>query len=141
MVMTSLSTGATREISGLANLPRDALVERWEGLFSKEPAKRLTKDFLVRGIAYEIQAGALGGFTDGEKREILALASGQRPANLPKSKTGMRLYRTWRGVTHEVLVLECGYSWKDKRYESLSEVARAITGTRWSGPRFFGVAT
>ena len=52
---------------------------------------------------------------------------------------GTRLYRSWRGVTQEVLVLESGYSWRDMTYASLSEVARAITGTRWSGPRFFGL--
>ncbi len=54
-------------------------------------------------------------------------------------KAGTRLYRSWQGVTHEVLVMDSGYSWRGKSYASLSEVARAITGTRWSGPRFFGL--
>lgn len=139
--MTSLSTGAKREISGLANLPRDALVERWEGLFGKEPPKRLTKDLLIRGTAYEIQTRALGGLSIADKKELIALAAGQSRDALPKPKAGVRLYRSWQGTTHEVLVLESGYSWRDKSYASLSEVARAITGTRWSGPKFFGVAT
>ena len=138
--MTKLYTRATREIAGLADLSRDELLEQWTCLIGAEPPKRLTKDLLVRGIAYEIQAQELGGLTAAEKKELAALATGPRPADLPKSKTGMRLYRSWQGMTHEVLVLKSGYSWRNKRYESLSEVARAITGTRWSGPRFFGVA-
>ena len=138
--MTKLYTRATREIAGLADLSRDELLEQWTCLIGAEPPKRLTKDLLVRGIAYEIQAEALGGFTDAEKKELTALAAGPRPANLPKPKAGVRLYRSWRGITHEVLVLESGYSWRGNNYASLSEVARAITGTRWSGPRFFGVA-
>jgi hypothetical protein len=138
--MTKLSRRATREIAGLADLSRDALVERWIGLFGTEPPKRLTKDLLARGIAYEIQARALGGLTPAEKKELIALAAGQSGDALPKSKAGVRLYRSWQGITHEVLVLETGYSWRGNNYASLSEVARAITGTRWSGPRFFGVA-
>ena len=128
-----------REIDRLADLPRGALVEKWQDIFVREPPKRLTKDLLVRGIAYEIQAEALGGFTYAEKKDLTALAAGQRPTKLAKPKAGVRLYRSWQGITHEVLVLESGYSWRGNNYASLSEVARAITGTRWSGPRFFGV--
>ena len=120
--------------------PEESHVQAWTCLIGAEPPQRLTKDLMARGIAYEIQARELGGFTPAEKKELAALATGPRPADLPKSKTGMRLYRSWQGMTHEVLVLKSGYSWRNKRYESLSEVARAITGTRWSGPRFFGVA-
>ncbi len=54
-------------------------------------------------------------------------------------KAGTRLYRSWRGVTQEFLVLYSGYGWQGKSYASISGVARAITGTRWSGPRFFGL--
>jgi hypothetical protein len=140
MVMTKLSTGATREIAGLADLSRDALVERWIALFGTEPPKRLTKDLMARGIAYEIQTRALGGLSMADKKELVALAARKSQAALPKPKAGVRLYRSWQGTTHEVLVLESGYSWRDKSYASLSEVAQAITGTRWSGPRFFGVA-
>jgi hypothetical protein len=139
MVMTKLSRQAKREISGLADLSRDALVKRWIDLLGREPPKRLTKDLLVRGIAYEIQAGELGGLTPAEKKGLKAMAAEKNQAALPKPKVGMRLYRSWQGITREVLVLETGYSWRDKSYGSLSEVARAITGTRWSGPRFFGV--
>ncbi len=99
----------------------------------------MTESLLARGIAYEMQVRQIGGLTPAEKRELGALAQGRTNPSPGALKAGTRLYRSWRGVTHEVLVLEGGYSWRDKNYASLSEVARAITGTRWSGPRFFGL--
>jgi hypothetical protein len=67
------------------------------------------------------------------------LAQGRTNPSPGALMAGTRLYRSWRGVTQEILVLESGYGWRGKSYASLSEVARAITGTRWSGPRFFGL--
>ncbi len=99
----------------------------------------MTEGLLVRGIAYELQVRQLGGLTPAERKALGALAQGRTNPSPGALKAGTRLYRSWRGVTQEVLVLEGGYSWRDKSYASLSEVARAITGTRWSGPRFFGL--
>jgi len=129
------------EIAELGDLPRGDLVERWTSLHGNAPPQRLTQDLLVRNIAYELQARELGGLNAVEKKSLAAFAAGRAslgPKNLP---TGTRLYRSWQGVTHEVLVSEGSYSWKGQSYTSLSQVARAITGTRWSGPRFFGVTT
>ena len=86
-----------------------------------------------------MQVRQIGGLTPAEKKGLIALAQGRSNPTPGVLKTGTRLYRSWQGVTHEVLVLEQGYSRKGKTYASLSEVARAITGTRWSGPRFFGI--
>ena len=134
-----LTAGGAREIAGLCGLSRADLVERWAGLHGSPPIKTMTQDLLARGIASEMQVRQIGGLTPAERKALGALARGRSNPSPGALKTGTRLYRSWRGVTQEVLVLESGYSWRDKSYASLSEVARAITGTRWSGPRFFGL--
>lgn len=139
MMSETLPEGTAGEIGRLVELPREALVERWIGVYGKPPLKTLTKDLLVRAIAYEMQVRDLGGVTPAEKKALMALAEGKNDKRGAEMKPGTRLYRSWRGVTQEVLVLDERYSWHGKDYGSLSEVARAITGSRWSGPRFFGV--
>ncbi len=134
-----LNAGYAREIAGLCGLSRVDLVERWVGLHGSPPIKTMTEGLLARGIAYELQVRQLGGLTPAERKALGALAQGRSNPSPGALKTGTRLYRSWRGVTQEVLVLEDGYGWQGKSYASLSEVARAITGTRWSGPRFFGL--
>ncbi len=134
-----LNAGCAREIAGLCGLSRADLIERWVGLHGSLPIKTMTEDLLVRGIAYELQVRQIGGLTPAEKKALGALAQGRTNPSPGALKAGTRLYRAWRGVTQEVLVLEDGYGWRGKSYASLSEVARAITGTRWSGPRFFGL--
>ena len=94
---------------------------------------------LARGLAYEMQVRQIGGLTPAEKKAFGAPARGRSNPSPGLLKAGTRLYRSWRGVTQEILVLDSGYSWRGMNYASLSEVARAITGTRWSGPRFFAL--
>ncbi len=139
MTPEKLTTDCAREIAGLSALPRADLVEHWIELHGSAPLKTMTKDLFVRGIAYEMQVQQRGGLAQAEKRALAALARGKGNPNPGAIKAGTRLYRSWQGVTHEVLVMDSGYSWRGKSYASLSEVARAITGTRWSGPRFFGL--
>ena len=139
MTRPMTSAGFEKEIGALADLPRPDLVERWVELHGSAPLKTLTKDLLVRGIAYERQVRQRGGLTPAEKKALTALAQGRTDPTPRALKAGTRLYRCWQGVTHEVLVLDRGYGWRGKTCASLSEVARAITGTRWSGPRFFGL--
>ncbi len=134
-----LTAGNAREIAALCDLARANLVARWVELHGSPPLKTMTEDMLARGIAYEMQVRQIGGLTPAEKKALGALAQGRSDPSPGTLKAGTRLYRSWRGVTQEVLVLESGYSWRSKSYASLSEVARAITGTRWSGPRFFGL--
>ena len=139
MTAEPLNVGCARENAGLCGLSRADLIARWVELHGSAPNKTMTKDLLVRGIAYAIQEQQLGGLTLVEKKALAALAQGKANSTRGSLKPGTRLYRTWQGVTQEVLVLEGGYSWRGESYASLSEVARAITGTRWSGPRFFGL--
>ena len=139
MTPEKLTTDCAREIASLCGLSRADLVERWVGLHGSPPIETMTEGLLVRGIAYELQVQQIGGLTPAEEKALGALARGRTNPSPGTLKAGTRLYRSWRGVTQEVLVLERGYSWRGKGYASLSEVARAITGTRWSGPRFFAV--
>ena len=134
-----LNVGCAREIAGLCGLSRADLVERWVGLHESPPLKTMTQDLLARGIAYEMQVRQIGGLTPSERKALGTLARGRSSPSPGLLKAGTRLYRSWQGITQEILVLEGGYSWRGKSYASLSEVARAITGTRWSGPRFFGL--
>ena len=134
-----MSSPLSENIAELYGLSRADLIGRWIEIIGSTPNKTMTKDLLVRGIAYAMQEQLHGGLTRAEKKALAAMARGNAAPTPGHLRSGTRLYRSWRGVTHEVLVLEDGYSWQARTYASLSEVARAITGTRWSGPRFFGL--
>lgn len=112
----------------------------------KAPAPPLTSDLLARAIAWHLQEKMHGGVTTATARELRRLkrqldASGNVSTNAYEGriKPGTRLVRDWGGVSHHVLVLEQGYDYRDRRYASLSQIARDITGAHWSGPRFFGL--
>jgi len=129
------------EIAALGNLPRAALLARWRDLHGAGPPKYITQDFLIRALATSLQERALGGLARSERKALTALAEGREHPGRKVLKAGTRLYREWRGVSHEVLITDDGCRWREKELQSLSQVARAITGTRWSGPRFFGLTT
>ncbi len=135
------------EIGELADLPRPALVERWQGLYRADPPKGISRRMLVRAIAYEMQAKKYGGLKPAVCRHLQkianGLAGGDQVSVIPKVKLqrGARLVREWNGCTHVVEVAEGGYVWNGERHSSLSAIARAITGARWSGPRFFGLTS
>jgi hypothetical protein len=107
--------------------------------------KGLPRDLLVRSIIWELQAREHGGLSASVTRELgrlIAQLATSGDLNLEREvrlKPGTRLVREWRGRTYRVEVLRDGYVMDERRYASLSHVARAITGTRWSGPRFFGL--
>ena len=129
----------------LADLPRTDLVKRWRSFYRVDPPKGITRKFLVRAVAYEMQARRHGGLKPATSRRLLKIAQGgdiEREAKVKQPsglKPGARLIREWNGVTHTVEVIESGFIWNGEAYRSLSSVARAITGARWSGPRFFGL--
>jgi hypothetical protein len=137
----SRSRPLAAEIAALGNLPRTALLARWIDLHGAGPPKYVTQDFLIRALATSLQERALGGLARRERKALTALAEGREDLRRKTLKAGTRLYREWRGVSHEVLITDGGCRWREKDYQSLSQVARAITGTRWSGPRFFGLTT
>ena len=132
------------ELVTLAGLDTNILRFRWAKLFGAEPIRRMSRELLIRGVAYRLQEQAEGGPEKKTLRQLDRLAkeyasSGTiRIGSVPDLRPGTRIVREWQGKVHEVIVLEDGFLWKGCRYRSLSEIARQITGTRWSGPRFFG---
>jgi hypothetical protein len=117
----------------------------WRRLHRMPPPMRLSRDLLVRGITYKLQERAYGGLSMATARKLEQAGadplsrSAAKPTPPISLKSGTRLVREWRGVTHTVLIHVDGIEWRGQRYRSLSVVAREITGARWSGPRFFGL--
>lgn len=137
-----------RLASQLASLPRmskDGLSSLWRQVFQTAPPRQLRRHLIVRILAYRIQEQAFGGLSAGARKRLsqIARAVEKDPAAevaaVPAFKPGTRLLRQWRDQTHVVTVTEKGYEYQGSRYQSLSEIARLITGTRWSGPLFFGM--
>lgn len=114
--------------------------DAWQQRFG-ETAPALSLSLLRRALAHAEQEKALGGLPAHARKMLEAMASADAP--LPDSpiklKPGTRLVREWNGTIHSVLVIQDGIVFGDRRYASLSEVARVITGAHWSGPRFFGL--
>src|ERR1700693_2104117 len=133
------------EIASLSKLGIDELRERWKSMFAKAPSRDISRSFLTRAIAYRLQEKAFTGLKPSTRRGLAELAhDGANESSLAAVRSrsvrpGAVLVREWRGISHQVSVLEKGFSFRGKRYRSLSEVARQITGTRWSGPLFFGL--
>jgi hypothetical protein len=132
------------ELDRLSSMPIVELRARWRALFKSEPPKAFGPDLLRRSIAYRIQEDAYGGLDRATKRLLRQLKAQMRKTPgkivLPRRiKAGAVLVRRWKGESHRVMVLDEGFAYEGKTYESLSVIARDITGTRWNGPRFFGL--
>lgn len=132
------------ELTGLSGLDRPALVEQWHKVCGTEPPANISRPLLLQAIAYRMQEQALGGLKPSTRRFLEkasedAYAGRQVSAPPAVIKSGTRLLREWHGVTHEVIIAEDAVLYRDKKYNSLSEVAHVITGARWSGPLFFGL--
>jgi hypothetical protein len=132
-------------LGALSDLTYAALRIEWRRLYRAHPPKKMSRDLLELGVAWKLQEKALGGLGASSKRRLadLALTMATR-GDLVKARAvtlrpGARLVRQWHGETHEIVVLEDGYRWRGEHWRSLSAIARAITGTQWSGPRFFGL--
>ena len=112
-------------------------------MFGNAPSRDISRSFLTRAIAYRLQEKAFGGLKPSTQRMLAEFAydgaNGSAAVRSRILRPGAVLVREWRGISHQVSVLEKGLSFRGKRYRSLSEVAREITGTRWSGPLFFGL--
>jgi hypothetical protein len=133
------------ELQQLAALMGKDLKVRYRNLYRSEPPPGLSRSLLLRALAYRLQEVALGGLSRSTRRRLAKAASGgtdrpavtQVPILQPEPRTV--LIREWHGVAHHVTVLEHGVRYGGEHYRSLSQVARLITGTRWSGPAFFGL--
>ena len=145
----SPKTSIEDEIAQLRDLDLKALPIRWRNAFGKPAPEHLTRYLLFRVIAYRLQADRFGDL-DAETLKVLEQAAGQQPSDVSKGLTkldqrrfapppGTVLVREWDRTSHRVMVMPDGYAWNGKTFDSLSQVAMAITGTKWNGPRFFGL--
>ncbi len=135
------------QLASLSRLRKGGLRALWQEVFGQPLPARVRRGLLLRALAYRIQErvqGALSRATRSHLRRLGETAgNGATPSLLdtPRIKLGTRLIRQWQGETHEVTVIDTGFAYRGKHYLSLSEIARLITGTRWSGPTFFGLKT
>jgi hypothetical protein len=135
------------EIAHLRDLDVVELRSRWHTVFGRPPPARLPRHLLFRSLAYRLQADRLGDL-DWESQRLLDRSrspeeAGQRALDLRRHTTALRpgtiLGREWNGQMQQVVGLADGFAWNSNTYPSLSQVAFAITGTRWNGPKFFGL--
>ncbi len=132
------------EISHLPELDGPALRQRWRAVTGDDPGPNWGRSLLLRALAYRLQERSVVGLKPSTQRLLDRVADSrakiatQDVANR-RPGAGTVLIREWGGVRHRVTVLDHEVVYGDRRYKSLSEVARAITGSRWSGPRFFGL--
>ena len=133
------------ELERLPKMPIRDLRKRYRELFRAEYPKAFGPDLLRRSIAHTIQERAYGGLSVDDQRLLnqLVTAAQAKPngrLELPRQiKPGSELVRTWNRRTYRVVVTEKGFAWEGRTYSGLSEVAFEITGTKWNGPRFFGL--
>jgi hypothetical protein len=125
----------TGEVRALAALDLPGLREEWRRRYG-EPPKMRSSELLSRLLAWRIQSDVFGGL---DAATIRLLQPGRSTAPASSLLPGTRLSREWQGLRHDVEVLEAGFLHQGTTYRSLSETARAITGTRWNGHRFFGL--
>lgn len=129
-------------LHALVGMEVSALRDAWTRLYRNPPPARISRQLLELGIAWKLQEASLGGLSRATQRQLGSLgevAEVKAASQATVVKPGARLVREWRGETHDVLVVDGGYEWRGQRWASLSMIAREITGTRWSGPRFFGL--
>jgi hypothetical protein len=135
------------ELDRLPTMPIADLRKRYLELFRTEPPKAFGPDLLRRSIAHSIQERSYGGLQPSTRRlleQLLKAAAGKPNGRLelpPRIKPGAELVRAWKGKTYRVVVVADGFAHNGQTFDSLSEIATQITGTRWNGPRFFGLRT
>ena len=129
--------GLDDELTALECMAKAELKDRWAKLTGR-PAPKVSAALLHLALAWELQAREQGGLSRRTQQQLEQVARGRTRTRA--SEPGMRLVRAWNGRTHVVTIGEDGViCWNDRQWRSLSEVAREITGTRWSGPAFFGL--
>jgi hypothetical protein len=145
LVSESEAEQLAQDCKDLRRYNDDELREKWRNLYEIEPPTKIHRSLLIPAIAYRMQENALGALPPSIHRHLMRIAEDaptgcQSPAPPTFApRPGTVFVREWGGVRHQVKVLEDGILFRSKRYKSLSEVARVITGARWSGPLFFGL--
>lgn len=142
----------TETIKQLQQLSREELIKKWKILFKTNSPQHARKDFLIKHIAWELQARKQGGYSAQTQKQLDKLAdklAKKHEVNESEIKefcrqsleikAGTKLIREYKGEKHEVIALDKGFEYKNRKYKSLSAIANEITGTRWNGKLFFGV--
>jgi len=133
------------QLGELQAMTTDDLRIEWRRRHRTTVPACFSRDLLLRELAYQRQQAACGGLRPDLRRQLASLARSSSGAETkpspvaPRLKPGSTLVREWHGCSHTVLVLDQGFERQGRRYASLSEIAREITGAHWSGPRFFGL--
>jgi hypothetical protein len=132
------------ELAALPSMSAAQLRDKWQRVY-REPPPPFAPDLLARGIAYRLQERVHGKLSSVTRREIARLQRQYEKTGevlteaCVTTKVGTVLVREWQREQHHVLILDNGYLYRERRYSSLSQIANEITGSRWSGPRFFGL--
>lgn len=128
-------------LADIASMDRAALSDLWHDLIGGPPPKNLSLPFLRRALAFEMQCRVLGGPKVGTIADLQRIAVGRsaRASTGARLQPGTRLVREWQGRTWTVEVIDGGFLMGGERFDSLSGIAKKITGAHWSGPRFFGL--
>ncbi|MDG4602609.1 MAG: DUF2924 domain-containing protein [Defluviicoccus sp.] len=141
-----MSDSVLAQLTALPGKTTPELKQLWRELYGREPPP-YSKPFLIKRLAYRIQELSYGGLSTRAEAKLAERiededlrAKGKQPARRgDRPIAGTRLIREWQGVEHCATVLDDGFEYQGRRYQSLSAIARAITGTRWSGPLFWGL--
>jgi len=142
--VVSVAASLEAEIAGLLDRSTQELRRAWRELQRTGPPLGLSRDLLIRALAYQLQEHAHGGTSAALRRRLRSLDGASAKGDLAVHpgillKPGTTLVRQWRGRTHTVLVDKDGFEHEGHRYRSLTIIAERITGAHWSGPRFFGL--
>ena len=140
--VVSATTSVEAEIAGLLDRSTQELRLAWRQQHRTGPPVGLSRDLLIRALAYDLQERAHGGASAALRRRLQSLTEASEKGAVDRGivlKAGTTLVRQWRGQTHTVIVHKDGFEHDDQRYRSLTIIAERITGTHWSGPRFFGL--
>lgn len=140
-----MTTPILKQIAELHTLDHGQLKDRWREYFGSD-SPRYRRGFLIKALAYRIQELTYGGLPPEIRKELDARIGGKAPTGKRRNGisndrpvAGTRLIREWQGVEHHVTVRTDGFEYQGRKYKSLSAIARAIAGTRWNGPLFFGL--
>jgi hypothetical protein len=130
-----------RVLAQLPGMGHKELEKHWKEVFGREPSRGMRRDHMIPIVAYRVQEKAFGGLKKSTARMLreLALGIASEAQAVYRPMTGTRYVREHNGKLHEVTVLDDGFEYEGENYRSLTEIARVITGTKWSGPAFFGL--
>ena len=139
-----MNASISDQIEKLLSMSKAELLSTWTKHFQQPPPPKLQKKLMISILAYRIQEREYGGLSNTAKRKLREIADSLPAGKIrPQKKSsdpdqGTRLVRTWKGEVHEVVALNGSFTYRGKQFGNLSQIAGEITGTRWSGPLFFG---